>query len=311
MDYIATKDAICEALLTLAKADKNVFLIDTDLSHECKTSPFIEQFPTQHINVGLSEQNAIGVAAGLATAGKIPFIVTHCQASLRALEQIKQSLCYTNLNVKILCINSGVTAGREGSLSHCTEDVAVLRGIPNIAIVTPTDYNSAIKLIESAYLHQGPVYMRFSSTEIANVYSPDEEFRIGEAKLIKSGFDICIMTTGDTFVPAKIAADNLENDGILVSLLDIPTVTPLDMEMVMQQIDNNAKILTIEGNNITNGLGTSICEIIAQRGKGQVCRIGIKDNFGETGTYEELLKLNGITVENIIKTANEMLSDTI
>lgn len=307
MEYIATKDAICDQLLELANKDKNVYLIDTDLASECNTAPFFEKFPLQHMNVGLSEQNAISIGAGLATTGKIPFIATHTNISLHSLQQIKQSLCYTNLNVKILAIHSGVTAGRDGCLAHCTDDVAILRSIPNIAIVTPTDYNSARKLIEHAYSYKGPVYMRFSDEKIANVYSQDEAFKIGKAMLIKSGFDICIMTTGDTFAPAKIAADKLEAEGVLVSLLDVPTVSPLDMTAVMQQIDNTEKILVVEGNNITNGLGSAICEIIAEQGKGMVRRVGIQDNFGETGSYKELLKLNGITVENIMKIANEML----
>lgn len=311
MEYIATKDAICDQLMELASNDSSVYLIDTDLANECKTSPFFEKFPQQHINVGLAKQSAFGIGAGLSTTGKIPFIVTDAHTSLHALEQIKQSLCYTNLNVKILCINSGLTAGREGVLSHCTDDIAVLRGIPNISIVTPTDYNSARKLIEQAYLYHGPVYMRFSSEPVANVYAPDEEFQIGQAMLIKSGFEICIMTTGDTFVLAKKAADKLEDEGRLVSLLDIPTIKPLDMPNIMQQIDNNGKIIVVEDHNITNGLGTAICEIIAEQGKGQVRRIGVKDNFGETGTYKELLELNEITVENIIEVANEMLMGTI
>lgn len=308
MDYIATKDAIFDELCVLAQTDENVYVIDTDTQH---MADFYEKFPQQYIHVGLAEQNAIGIASGLATTGKIPFIVTHAHISLHALEQIKYSVAYTNLNVKILSANFGVTAGREGALGHCNDDIAVLRGVPNLSIVTPTDYNSAIKLIEQSYLHQGPVYMRFSSEKIANVYLPDEEFKIGQAMLIKSGFDICIMTTGDTFKQAKIASDKLEEDGVLVSLLDIPTIKPLDMVTVMQQIDNTSNIITIEDHNITNGLGSTICELVAEQGKGKVCRIGIKDNFGETGTYQQLLELNGITVENIIKTANDMLGRTL
>lgn len=316
MDYIATKDAICDELVALAEADKNVYVIDTDVLRDCKTNPFLqvtpsgpvfEKFPGQHINVGLAEQNAISIAAGIATTGKIPFIVTRAQTSLHALEQIKQSICYTNLNVKILCINSGLTAGTDGSLGHSNDDVGVLRGVPNLVIANPTDYNSSLKLIEQAYLHQGPVYMRFSNEKIANVYLPDEEFELGKAMLIKTGFDICIMTTGDTFAKAKIAADKLEEDGVLVSLLDIPTIKPLDTDTIMQQIDNTSNIITVEDHNITNGLGTAICELVAEIGKGKVRRIGVRDNFGETGSYEELLELNGITVDNIVKTANEML----
>lgn len=311
MDYIATRDAICDELMLIASQDKNLYLIDTDLATECKTAPFFDKFPKQHINVGLGEQNAISIAAGLATTGKNVFIATHSQISLHALEQIKQSLCYTNLNVKILCINSGITAGRDGSLNHCTEDISVLRGIPNLAIVTPTDYNSARKLISQAYYHDGPVYMRFSNEPVANVYAPDEDFQLGKAMLIKSGFDICIMTTGDTFALAQIAADKLEADGALVSLLDVPTIKPLDMPTIMQQIDNTNKIITVESHNITNGLGSTICELVAEQGKGIVRRIGIRDNFGETGTYNELLELNGITVENIITAANELLANNL
>lgn len=308
MDYIATKDAIFDELCVLAQTDENVYVIDTDSQ---LMAEFYEKFPQQYINVGLAEQNAIGIASGLATTGKIPFIVTHAQTCLHALEQIKLSIAYTNLNIKILSTNFGVTAGLDGVLGHCNDDISVLRGVPNLSIVTPTDYNSGIKLIEQAYLHQGPVYMRFSSEKIANVYLPDEEFKIGQAMLIKSGFDICIMTTGDTFKQAKIASDKLEEDGVLVSLLDIPTLKPLDMVTVMQQIDNTSNIITVEDHNITNGLGSTICELVAEQGKGKVRRIGIKDNFGQTGTYQQLLELNGVTVDNIVKTANDMLGRTL
>lgn len=311
MEIIKTQNAICDQLLELADLDKNVYLVDTDLSLESNTSDFYELFQSQHINVGLAEQNAIGIASGLAATGKIPFLVTHSQLSLHALEQIKYSVCYNNLNIKILSINSGITQRHDGSLKHCTDDIAMLRNIPNLAIVTPTDYNSARKLIAKAYKYDGPVYMRFSNINIPNVYPPDEEFDIGRAIIIKTGFDICIMTTGDTFAIAKKAADQLESQGILVSLLDIPTIKPLDTKTIMQQIDNTSKIITIENHNITNGLGSAICELVATNGKGIVRRIGINDNFYKTGTYEELMELNGITVENILNTANELLADKI
>ncbi len=311
MEYIATKNAICDQLLEIADTDKNVYLIDTDLSLECNTSDFFELFPQQHINVGLAEQNAIGIASGLASTGKIPFIITHSQISLHALEQIKYSICYNNLNIKILAINAGITDRQEGSLKHCTDDIAMLRNIPNLAIVTPTDYNSAKTLIKQAYKYQGPVYMRFSNVKVAPVYAPEESFNIGSAMVIKSGFDICIMTTGDTFLIAKKAADQLESQGILVSLIDVPTIKPLDMTVIMKQIENTSKIITIENHSITNGLGSAICELVATHGKGIVRRIGVNDNFNKTGTYEELLELNGITTENVLNVANELLADKI
>lgn len=303
MDYTSTKDAIADELLELASNDENLYLIDTDLSLECNTKDFFELFPNQHINVGLAEQNAIGIAAGIASTEKIPFIITHSQISLHAIEQIKYSLCYNNLNIKILAIDD--------SSKHCTDDISMLRNIPNLTILTPTDYNSARKLIEQAYKYQGPVYIKFSNIGVANVYPPDEEIKIGQALLIKSGFDICIMTTGNTFSIAKKVSEQLESQGVLVSLLDIPTIKPLDTKTILKQIENTGKIITIENNNITNGLGSAICELVATSGKGVVRRIGIDDNFYKTGTYNDVLEQNGITVENVLKVANELLADTI
>lgn len=304
----ATREALGAEILKLGMEHDDVFVVDCDVAKSCKTLDFAEKLPKQHINVGISEQNAMGIAAGLATAGKIPFVVTYAIfGSLRAVEQLRQEACYTKLPVKVLCSHGGLTPANDGASHQCIEDMGILRTIPNMTVIMPADYASACKLIEQAYAYPGPVYLRFTRDAIPCIYDEDETFEIGKAKKVKAGSDLTIFANGDTLSLTVEVAKELENDGISAEVYDMHTIKPLDVEAVRGAIEKSGKIITVEDHNIINGLGSAVCEVAAEMGKGRVLRVGVQDQFGESAPYEKLLEKNGITVENICAKAKELM----
>ncbi len=303
-----TRDAFGESILEIGRKNKNIVVVDCDVSKSCKTVPFSQELPNQHINVGIQEQNAVGVAAGLATTGKIPFVVTYAAfGSMRASEQIRQEVCYTKLNVKIACSHGGLTPANDGASHQCIEDMGILRTIPNMTVVMPADYYSTKKLVAAAADYDGAVYLRFTRDAIPYVYDENAEFIIGKANKLAQGTDITIIANGDTVCIAKDAVETLSKEGISATLLDMHTIKPLDNKAVLDAIENTKAIITVEDHNIINGLGSAVAEIIAESGKGILKRIGVQDCFGESAPYEKLLAKNGITAENIVKEAKILI----
>ena len=304
---IATRDGFGDEIVALGKENKNILLVDCDIGKSCKSTKFIHELPEQHINVGIAEQNGAGVAAGLATCGKIPFVVTYAAfGSMRMCEMIRQEICYTNLNVKIACSHGGVTPANDGASHQAIEDMGILRTIPNISVIMPADYNAARKLVREAANTYGPMYLRFTRDAIDQIYGPDVELTIGKAHLVRDGKDVAIIANGDTVRLAIAAAKELENKGISARVIDMHTIKPLDVECVMDCVNNIGKIITVEDHNILNGLGSAVCEVAAEMGKGKVKRVGIQDQFGESAPYERLLAKNGVTVENIVAIAQSL-----
>ena len=308
MNRIPTRQALGDELLKLGRENQAIFVIDCDVSKSCKTYPVSIELPNQHVNVGIAEQNAVGVAAGLATTGKIPFVVTYAVfGSMRALEQIRQEVCYPNLNVKILCSHGGLTPANDGGSHQCVEDMGIMRTIPNMTVIMPSDYNSARKLISKASELDGPVYMRFTRDGIDEIYNQDAEFEIGKALKLIEGQDVTIIANGDTVGIAKKAARLLKQEGIDVRLLDMHTIKPIDREAVELAVKETKYIVTVEDHNIINGLGSAVCEVVAEIGEGRVARVGVQDQFGESAPYERLLEKNMITVENICQQVKTMI----
>lgn len=304
----ATRDGFGDEIVELGKKDNDIYVVDVDIGKSCKTSAFREQLPEQYLNVGIAEQNAAGVAAGLAACGKTPFVVTYAVfGSLRMCEMIRQEICYPNLNVKIACSHGGVTPANDGASHQCIEDMGVLRTIPNMTVIMPADYHSARKLVAAAAELDGPVYLRFTRDAIPVIYDEHTKFEIGKAHKLKEGKDVAIIANGDTVNIALKAAKQLEEEGVSVKLFDMHTIKPLDVEAVMECVNDTGKIITVEDHNIINGLGSAVSEIAAETGKAVVKRIGIQDQFGQSAPYERLLAINGITVENIVGTAKELL----
>lgn len=306
----ALRDGFGDEIVIIGKENKNIYVVDCDIGKSCKTQPFAKEFPEQYINVGIAEQNAAGVGAGLATCGKIPFVCTYAVfGSMRMCEQIRQEICYPMLNVKIACSHGGLTPANDGASHQCIEDLGIMRTLPNMIVIAPGDYYSTRKLVREASKIYGPVYMRFTRDPIPFVYKEDEEFEIGKAKQIKEGSDISIIASGSVLHMAVEAAEKLEAEGVSVRLLDMHTIKPLDNEAVKKALEETEAILTVEDHNIYNGLGSAVCEIAAELGKGRVKRMGVQDQFGESGPYYKLLEQNGVTVELIVDNVKGMLKN--
>ena len=311
---VATRAGFGEEILKLGKENPDILVIDADIGKSCKTGDFRKELSSeyhddknQYVNVGIAEQNAAGVAAGLATCGKVPFVVTYAVfGSLRMCEMIRQEICYPNLNVKIACSHGGLTPANDGASHQAIEDMGVLRTLPNMTVIMPADYVAAKKLTRQAAETYGPMYLRFTRDAIPQIYDEDAEFVIGKANQFKEGKDVAIIANGDTVRLALDAAKELEAKGITARVLDMHTIKPLDTEAVTACINEIGKVITVEDHNILNGLGSAVCEVAAEMGKGVVKRIGVQDQYGQSAPYERLLAMNGITVENIVKTAEEL-----
>lgn len=297
---IATRDGFGEAIVELGKENRNILVVDIDIGKSCKTGAFRKELPQQYINVGIAEQNGAGVAAGLATCGKIPFVVTYAAfGSMRICEMIRQEICYPGLNVKIACSHGGLTPANDGASHQCIEDMGIMRTLPNMTVVMPADYVAAKALVKAAAAYDGPVYLRFTRDAVPVIYEEGTSFEIGKAKLLREGGDVALIANGDTVCLALQAAELLAEKGIQARVLDMHTVKPLDLAAVNSCIDDIGEIITVEDHNILNGLGSAVAEVVAERGKGRLKRIGVQDQYGQSAPYERLLAMNGITAENI------------
>jgi transketolase len=305
---IPTRNGFGEAIVELGRENKDIVVVDIDSGKSCKTGDFRKELPDQYLNVGIAEQNGAGVAAGLATCGKIPFVVTYAAfGSMRICEMIRQEICYTNLNVKIACSHGGVTPANDGASHQAIEDMGILRTIPNMTVVMPADYAAAKSLVKAAAETYGPIYLRFTRDAVPVIYDENEKFEIGKGKLLRRGSDVAIIANGDTVHLALEAADELAKAGVQARVIVMHTIKPLDTACVNACVDEVGKIITVEDHNILNGLGSAVAEVIAERGKGILRRVGIQDQFGQSAPYERLLEMNGITVENIVALAKDLV----
>ena len=296
-------------LAELGETNENIVVLDADLSGSTKSAIFGKAHPERFFNMGIAEQNMVATAAGMAACGKIPFVVTYAVfGSLRMCEMIRQEICYPNLNVKIACSHGGVTPANDGASHQSIEDMGVLRTIPNMTVIMPADYYAARKLVKAAAEFEGPVYLRFTRDAIPVIYDENTEFVIGKANKLKEGKDVSIIANGDTVCIALKAAEMLESEGVSVKVLDMHTIKPLDVDAVKECIRDTGKIITVEDHNIMNGLGSAVSEVVAEEGGALIRRIGIQDQFGQSAPYERLLAINGVTAENIVKNAKELLA---
>jgi len=306
---IPTRNGFGEEIVALGKENKDILVVDIDIGKSCKTGDFRKELPAQYLNVGIAEQNGAGLAAGLATCGKIPFVVTYAAfGSMRICEMIRQEIAYPNLNVKIACSHGGLTPANDGASHQAIEDMGILRTIPNMTVCMPADAVAARKLVRAAAETYGPVYLRFTRDAVPVIYDDNAEFILGKANLLRDGKDVAILANGDTVHLALKAAEQLAAEGVQARVLDFHTIKPLDEAAVNACIDEIGSIITVEDHNILNGLGSAVAEIVAERGKGKMKRIGVQDQFGQSAPYERLLEMNDITVENIIAQAKRLIA---
>ncbi len=304
----ATRDGFGEEIVLLGKENPDLVVLDVDIGKSCKTGAFRKELPEQYLNVGIAEQNGAGVAAGLATCGKIPFVVTYAAfGSMRMCEMIRQEICYPHLNVKFACSHGGVTPANDGASHQAIEDMGILRTIPNMTVIMPADYWAARKLVRAAAEFDGPVYLRFTRDAIPVFYDENAAFEIGKANWLREGKDVSLIANGDTVRLALQAADLLAGEGISAQVLDMHTIKPLDVEAVERCIRETGKIITVEDHNILNGLGSAVADVVAESGKAVLRRVGIQDQFGMSAPYERLLEMNGITAEHIVELARGLM----
>ena len=305
---IATRDGFGDEIVELGRENSSILVVDADIGKSCKTGAFRKELPAQYLNVGIAEQNCAGVAAGLATCGKIPFVVTYAAfGSMRMCEMIRQEAAYPNLNVKLACSHGGVTPANDGASHQSIEDMGIYRSIPNMTVIMPADYYAARKLVRAAAEWDGPVYLRFTRDKVPVIYDETAEFVIGKANTLREGGDVAIIANGDTVRLALEAAEALESEGVKARVLDMHTIKPLDVDAVTAAIEEIGRVVTVEDHNILNGLGSAVCEVAAELGKGKVKRIGIQDQFGQSAPYERLLAINGVTVGNIVAQAKALM----
>lgn len=286
----ATRDAFGHAVMELAMTDPRIYVVDCDISKSMKTVEFSRRFPERHINVGIAEQNGAGVCAGLATLGNIPFLSTYAVfASMRACEQVRTSICYPRLNVKLACSHGGLTPSNDGATHQAIEDVAIMRALPGMTVVMGADYSSAKALTKAAAHFDGPVYLRYTRDAVPDFYDPNEPFEIGKGKLLRSGGEVTVIAFGEMLHEALAAEEILRVEGITIDLIDMHTVKPLDMELIRSSIRRTGRCVTVEDHSIIGGLGSAVGEWMAENGCGRLFRIGLRDCFGQSGTYPSLL----------------------
>ena len=304
----ATREGMGEEIVLLGEENRNVVVIDADLGSSCKTDAFKKALPDQYYNLGIAEQNCAGVAAGMATCGKIPVVVTYAAfGSMRMCEMVRQEICYPKLNVKLICSHGGLTPDGDGASHQTVEDLAIMRSIPNMTVIVPADYVAAKKLVRKAVEMDGPVYMRFTRNAVPILYEEDDnDFEIGRAKKLADGTDVSIISIGDTVRLALEAQEILAAKGISAEVLDMHTIKPMDEEAVKESIRKTGKIITIEDHSVINGLGSAVADIVAQEGKGILRKIGVQDTFGETAPYDRLMEKHGITTEALAQCAEEL-----
>lgn len=299
---IATRQSYGEELVKLGKENDNIVVLDADLSTATKTIGFAKEFPNRFFEMGISEQDMMGTAAGLSTCNKIPYVSTFAVfATGRAYDQIRNSICYPKLNVKICATHSGVTVGEDGATHQMLEDISMMRTLPNITVMCTSDDIQTKWAVKEISKLNGPVYLRLSRFATPIIYNKNQSFEIGKAIQIGEGTDATIIATGDVVCEAIKAKEELEKQGINVRVLDMHTIKPIDKEIIIKCATETRKIITIEDHNIIGGLGSAVCEVLSENYPTKVIRMGIKDKFGKSGKAEELMKFYEITAENIVK----------
>jgi transketolase len=307
-EKVATRDAYGDALVSLGKKRNDVVVLDADLSGSTKTSKFAKVFPDRFFNIGIAEQDMMGTAAGLAIGGKLPFVSTFAVfATGRAWEQVRQSICYPNLNVKIVASHSGVTVGEDGGSHQSVEDIAVMRVIPHMTVIVPADGPETLQAIEAAAEYKGPCYVRVGRNKVPTLFGADYKFKIGKAHVFNEGKDAAIIATGIMVAEALRARDLLKAEGIDVGVIDMSTIKPLDTDAVLAAAKRCGAIVTAEEHSIIGGLGGAVAEALAESVPVPMARIGIKDTFGTSGDQEALLKHYGLSAGDLATAVKEVI----
>jgi len=304
----STRAAFGEALVELGTENPNIVALDADLSCSTQTKMFADKFPDRFFNVGIAEQDMMGTAAGLSTCGKIPFVATFAIfATGRAFDQIRNGICYPKFNVKIIGTHGGITVGEDGATHQALEDVALMRSIPNMMVLSPADAVETKAAVKFAAAHQGPVYIRITRTSMETIFDENKYKFDLKAKIVKEGTDVTIVSTGETLIEAIKAADILAEQGISAEVLSVPVIKPLDCDTIVESAKKTNQVVTLENHSIIGGLGGAVCECLSENYPVKVKRIGTNDVFGQSGQYKELMAEYGLTAAKVAPKIFEFL----
>lgn len=306
---IATRESYGNALVELGAEYPNLVVLDADLAAATKTGIFKKAYPDRHIDCGIAECNMVGIAAGLSTVGKIPFVSSFAMfAAGRAFEQVRNSVGYPHLNVKIGATHAGISVGEDGATHQCNEDIALMRSIPGMVVINPADDVEAKAAVRAAVEYQGPVYLRFGRAAMPVINDrPDYKFEIGKGVLLKEGTDVTIIATGICVDSALGAAEKLAAEGIHAEVINIHTIKPLDKELVAASAKKTGKVVTVEEHSVIGGLGSAVCDALAELAPTPVKKIGMQDIFGESGSAAALIQKYGLDAEGVYKSVKEFL----
>lgn len=306
---MATREAYGKALIDLGAQDQNVVVLDADLSKSTKTSGFSQEYSERFFNMGIAEQNLMGTAAGLATCGKTVFASTFAMfAAGRAFEIIRNSICYPSLNVKVCATHAGITVGEDGASHQAIEDIALMRALPNMTVINPSDGVSARKAVFEAAQYKGPVYLRLGRVGVPVIYEESEiEFEIGKGISLKDGKDVSIIATGVMVNEALMAYEQLKEEGINARIIDMHTIKPIDSDIILKAAEETGAIVTAEEHNVIGGLGSAVAEVLAKEKPVKMRMVGIQDTFGESGKPPELMKKYHLTADDIVKEVKDII----
>lgn len=297
----ATRQSYGEALVELGKENKDVVVLDADLAGATKTNIFAKEFPNRFFDMGIAEQDMIATAAGFATCSKIPFASTFAVfATGRVYDQIRNSICYPNLNVKICATHAGITVGEDGATHQMLEDINLMRGLPNMTVISPCDDSQSKWAVKEAAKIKGPVYIRFGRAATPSIYEENTKFELGKAIQFGDGKDATVFATGMMVAEALKAKEELEKEGINIRVVDVHTIKPIDEDIIVKSAKETGKLISIEEHSIIGGLGTAISEVLTDKYPAKLVRMGMKDCFGKSGNAQALLKYFGLTSKEII-----------
>lgn len=296
------RKAFGKTLAEIGELNEKIIVMDADLACSTQTKIFADKFPDRFFDCGIAEQNMLATAAGLASEGKIPFVASFAVfVTGRTYDQIRNGICYPNFNVKIVGTHGGVTVGEDGATHQALEDISLMRGLPHMTVIVPADCKECQEAIKYAALHEGPTYIRIPRSNVPDIFDENYSFNIHKAVIVEEGTDVSVFTNGETLAEVLLAAEELKKDNISLEVINVPVVKPLDFQTVIESVKKTKFAITVENHSIIGGLGSAICETLADKLPSKVYRIGVNDEFGQSGKAEELIEYYGLDSKTLAK----------
>lgn len=296
------RKAFGKTLAEIGERNEKIIVMDADLACSTQTKIFADKFPDRFFDCGIAEQNMLATAAGLASEGKIPFVASFAVfVTGRTYDQIRNGICYPNFNVKIVGTHGGITVGEDGATHQALEDISLMRGLPHMTVIVPADCKECQEAIKYAALHEGPTYIRIPRSNVPDIFDENYSFNIHKAVVVEEGTDVSVFTNGETLAEVLLAAEELKKDNISLEVINVPVVKPLDFQTVIESVKKTKFAITVENHSIIGGLGSAICETLADKLPSKVYRFGIHDEFGQSGKAEELIEYYGLDSKTLAK----------